>query len=392
MELLEKSLCCGCSACSSICPVDAINMRMDGEGFSYPYINQDTCRNCGLCRSVCPVTNLNTSPKEYVKKAYAAFHNDRNIISNSSSGGIFSALAVYVLQQGGCVFGATYNDTFTSVHHIKIKSLDELCLLRGSKYLQSEIGYIYRTVKDCCVNDDKLVLFTGTPCEVEGLCSYLGKSYDNLICVDIICHGVPSGVVWDAYIKLLEEKYKAKTISVDFRNKRKGWENYSVDICFQNGKRYHRDHEKDLFMNCFLSDMILRPSCYNCSFKKINRVSDITLADFWGVDRICPSMHNPDGTSLVVVNSRKGADILEQIESEITLKEVDFDGAMEWNASYISSAPKPDNRDAFMGNEANLNSPKLWKLHLPKLPLYQHISSMMPRKVIRLIKRILSRN
>lgn len=342
INIIEKVNCCGCHACYNICLKNAIEMVEDEYGFKYPKINKEKCINCGLCEKVCPIIN---KPKHDNKdcKVYGAFNNNEEERMQSSSGGIFSLIAKEVINKDGIVFGASFDDKF-GVHHIEINKHTELKKLRTSKYVQSSIEDTYKKAREYLQND-KLVLFTGTPCQINGLYSYLQKNYDNLITQDIICHGVPSPKVWQRYLDYRKNKNKMKFSKINFREKEPfGWKLYSLSI----NNEYNQIHGKDAYMISFLDNMSLRDSCYNCKFKDKERISDITLADFWGIENIMPEMNDNKGTSLVIVNTKKGQELLENIKGQITIKECNFDDAIKYNSAMTQSAPKHKKREQFL--------------------------------------------
>lgn len=343
IEIIDKSECCGCHACYSACPKNAIDMIVDENGFKIPKIKKELCINCGKCDKVCPIKNRDDVKNK--PTAYAAYNKDMNIRLKSSSGGIFSLLAEYILNLGGVVFGARFNEKFEVVHDY-ITRKDDILKFQGSKYVQSIIGNSYKEVKKF-LEEGKYVLFTGTPCQVAGLLKYLNKSYDKLYTQDFICHGCPSPKVWSQYLKYQKDLNKIRSIKeINFRNKKNGWSKYSMLINYD-GNQYNVSHDTDYFMKAFLSDLCLRDSCYNCKFKGKHRTSDITLADFWGIDNILPEMNQEDfGTSLVIVNSEKGKNTLKKL-NEIVIQEVDFEKSVYYNPSYEKSVKKPKNRKKF---------------------------------------------
>lgn len=336
--MLNMKLCTGCTACKSICPKQAIDMISDKDGFLYPTINKDKCINCKLCEKVCPV--INVVENKSLLKSYAAYNKDENIRINSSSGGLFTIFAKEVLRQDGIVFGAMFDESFNVIHSY-IEKEDELFNFRGSKYVQSSIGDTYKKCKEF-LNKDRVVYFTGTPCQINGLKNYLGKEYPNLITQDFICHGVPSPKVWNDY------KTRFKNIKdVSFRDKSMGWSNYFVRI------NEHKDkHLENFYIKAFLSNYILRSSCYECKFKTKNRVSDITLGDLWGANSIVPQMNDDKGLSLIVINSSKGLSLFNKIIDDIVYKEVQLDLCIKHNPSYIESSDMPKNRNKLL-NEIN---------------------------------------
>ena len=340
--ITDKKNCTGCHACFNICPQHCITMESDREGFWYPVVDEKKCIQCGLCEKVCPVLHKELVQNE--PKAYACMNKDEIIRLQSSSGGIFTLIAEHIIDKGGVVFGASFDKNFTVVHH-HVDTKEKLSQLRGSKYVQSKIGDTYKQVKDFLIQG-RMVLFSGTPCQIEGLKSYLRKPYQNLFCVDIICHGVPSPKVWQKYISYRENDVGSSIGKIFFRRKNEGWKRFSVSFLFKNNKEYIKTFDKDLYMQAFLKNICLRPSCYDCEFKTLHRKSDITLADFWGIQNVFPKMDDDKGTSLIFVNSNKGQIMLEKIKDYIICNEVDIHKAVSYNSSAIRSVqcnPKRDN-------------------------------------------------
>ena len=343
--LKEKNKCNGCSACANACPKNCIIMTADELGFLYPQIDESLCVDCGLCEKVCPVFNENEIKS--TPKAYAVKNIDENIRMQSSSGGAFTAIAEKILADGGVVFGAAFSDDFKTVHHIAIENSEDLYKLRGSKYVQSRIDTSFADAKKELEKGRK-VLFTGTPCQIGGLLSYLRKDYNNLITQDIICHGVPAPYVWSKYVELREEKAGANTTSASFRAKNTGWVKFSILMNFQNGKEYTQPLSDDLFMQGFLNNVYLRSSCYDCAFKTIHRKADITLADFWGVLNVLPQMNDDKGVSLVITNTQKGEDIINSISNQFEIIEADLSEAVKYNSAAEKSVPHNAQRKAFI--------------------------------------------
>ncbi len=379
IEITDKTKCMGCHACYNRCPVQAIEMVEDEKGFKYPQVNKEKCINCGLCEKVCPI--LNQVKVENKPVAYAVKNLEEEIRKQSSSGGMFTLLAESILNDGGVVFGVAFNEKL-ELKHTYVEKFEDLQIFRGSKYLQSIVGKTYSKVKNFLIEGRK-VMYTGTPCQIEGLKSYLGKEYENLFTQDIICHGVPSPKVHERYLKYLRDKYKTKNIkNIIHRTKINGWKNWCVNIKFDNSE-YIKAHEQDPYMQAFLRNTSLRESCYNCQFKKKNRASDITLADFWGIENVAPEMDDDKGTSLVIVNSEKGKQIFEQIKDKIIYKQVDFEEAIRYNPSMTKSV-KPDyNRKKFFENLDKMPFDKLVKK-------YTYTPSIIKRiywKVKRIAKR-----
>ena len=347
--LVTKNQCCGCSACQDVCPKNAITMVEDKEGLLYPVIDENKCIDCGMCCNVCPSINVKT--KESLLKAYAAYNKNEKIRLKSSSGGIFTLIAEDILKKNGTVYGAAFDENF-EVKHIRITNITELEKLRGSKYVQSNCNGIYSKCKrdlDSGMN----VLFSGTPCQIEALKCYLKKSYDNLFCIDIICHGVPSRLVWRKYLQYRVNFAKSKIEQIAFRLKNEGWKQYAVQFVFANGTAYCQNLHKDIFMRGFLKNLYLRPSCYACKFKTKERISDITLADFWGINNIYPDIDDDKGISLVIVHSIKGSNLFEKLKTNMFCIEVNIDNAIKYNKSMIISVKNNIERNKFFSELLN---------------------------------------
>lgn len=381
MKIIEKSECMGCHACYSVCPKQAITMVKDEKGFKVYKIDEEKCIKCGLCKKVCPV--LNSRIIESKPEAFAIINKDEEIRKNSSSGGVFTLIAEYIIKDGGVVFGAAFDEDW-HVKHSYTDKVEELNRFRGSKYLQSTIGDSYKKAKEFLENGRK-VLFTGTPCQIEGLKSYLQKEYDNLYTQDIICHGVPSPKVYNKYLEYQNNIFLNKEIKrIEHRNKDNGWQDFNMKITYDNID-YIKSHNEDPFMQAFLRDTILRDSCYNCHFKKKNRNADITLADFWGINNVLPEMNDDKGTSLVIIHSMKGKELLENIKNKIICKKVDFETAIKYNQSMIKSVKKDEKREYFFKNLNQLPFDKLVDKYTSRPGLYKRILA----KTKRIIKKVI---
>lgn len=340
MPCIHVDKCTGCLACYNVCFHQSIILVENSEGFIVPQIDESKCTKCNLCKNVCPLNSCNTS--NTCKLAFAAYSKDDVLRYKSSSGGIFSVISNFVINKGGVIYGAKFNNNY-DVEHCRCDNLGDLDKLRGAKYAQSFIGNIFSKVKNDLQND-RIVYFTGTPCQVAGLKTYLKKDYDNLICSDFICHGVPSPIVWKKY---LFEKNNSNITNVTFRDKRKGWQNYSMVIQELNNEIVI-DRKDNTYMDGFIDNYFLRESCYNCKFKGLDRQGDITLADFWGINEINKDFDKKDeGTSLVLVNSIKGLEIFNQIKNEIIYQEVDVNQAIKYNQSAVKSSYFPIQRKRF---------------------------------------------
>lgn len=327
INIADKYNCCGCSACVQACSKQCITFEEDEQGFRYPFVNRQLCVDCGLCEKVCPCLNQNEPLKPL--KAYAAFNPNEEIRMKSSSGGIFTMLAEAIIEEGGVVFGARFDDKWEVVHdYTEVK--DGLEVFRGSKYVQSRIGDTYKQTLGF-LKQGRKVLFSGTSCQIAGLNKYLRKEYDNLISVEILCHSVPSPLIWRKYLKEITNGRKVKTIN--FRDKRTGWTNYSysIRIEYSDSSKYS-ESSTGLYMKGLTSNLTTRPSCSKCSFRKGRSGADIIIGDCWGVWSVLPKMDDNKGTSLVIVLSQKGAKIcklLNCISSDISVNDiVSFNGAL----------------------------------------------------------------
>ena len=354
INIIDKHECCGCGACYQACPQNCIEMKKDNEGFDYPIVEIDKCKDCGLCEAVCPIiqNQLDKSIKSNSrKKTIGGWHKNEEVRKNSSSGGAFTLFAEFVLKCNGVVYGAAM-DGMLKVSHFAVDSLEDLNKLRGSKYVQSDIKGQYLNVQKDLKNG-KIVLFSGTPCQIAGLNTFLGQKYLNLVTCDFICHGVPSPLVFEKYIDYLEKKYGEKVVDFKFRSKEKKWMQNGLQmgtiVVFKSGKKkFFMPAYKDSFMNGFLDDIYLRPSCYQCSFKNIDKYySDITIADFWGVDSVLENLNDGKGTSLVIINSENGYAVFEKVKENFNYKECDFMESIKKNPSIFKSAKLELKRERF---------------------------------------------
>jgi len=264
----DKSKCNGCHACYNACPKHCIEMKADNLGFLYPVVNEVECVNCNICEKVCPILSDRTKNTHALQIGYAAYNSDEAIRLESSSGGVFTLLAEYILQNGGIVIGASMKEDNKGVHHIVVDNINDLEKLRTSKYVQSEIGNTYKKAQNALKNG-KLVLFTGTPCQIGGLYSYLGQDYDNLYTQDLICHGVPSPYIWKKYVEMRETQFAAKLRRTNFRHKKYGWNSFALLLEFSNNKAYEEINPKDLFLRGFLTNLYLRKAVMTVNSKPV---------------------------------------------------------------------------------------------------------------------------
>lgn len=346
MKIINEE-CCGCGACYNSCPVNAISILQDKEGFLYPIVDESICTNCGLCKKVCN----HSGERSTVIEAFAGLAND-DVRKVSSSGGVFFLLAKKILSDGGYVCGAAFSSDFKSVNHIVISSVDELPKLQSSKYLQSDTKNVYKEVKDL-LNSNKVVLFSGTPCQVGGLNKFLQKKYDNLITVDVLCHGVPSPLVWKKYVEEISQG--KKIIDVTFRNKKQGWVP-NILIRLDGNDVFEEQSIENLYYKSFLSNLCLRKSCSTCNYANLNRPSDITLGDFWGIDKYDKKMNDKKGTSFILINTAKGQKNFQSISSSLKkYKKAPVEKIVEGNPNLKQPSKAHLNRKRFFENLNDMN-------------------------------------
>ena len=317
----KKEECCGCTACKHICPTRAIEMESDQEGFLYPLIDQNLCIDCGRCKEVCAFQNgYDTLKNLKPPKVYAAKHKKENIRMSSTSGGVFTAISDHVLENSGVVFGVAFDENMNAVHRMA-KTSDERDMFKGSKYVQSDLKNVYPEIKQL-ISKGVQVLFTGTPCQTAGLKRFLSNdNTGNLILCDIVCYGTPSPLLWREHIKHLEKKENCKIIDYYCRHKVKGWHAHNEMVIYKNGKEDYESILSQKHKNLFHSHNILRPACHNCKYTNLERPSDITIADFWGIEKHMPEFDDNKGVSLLLVNTSTGQKLLENIKQNLILKE-----------------------------------------------------------------------
>lgn len=380
VKIEDNRKCCGCEACAQKCPKHCISLVQDKEGFYYPKVDESLCIHCNLCEKVCLF--YSSKPFTPLERMYAYKNDDKQVVKRSSSGGAFTALASSVIEKGGVVFGAAF-DSDWNVHHICVDKIEELTLLQGSKYVQSHIGDTYRQAESF-LKAGREVLYSGTPCQIKGLKSYIVKEYDNLLAVDFICHGVPSPGIWYSYLTELlkvnqsddesnKERHNLrpsdKNISyINFREKKNGWqkfrcviEGYTSSYNDMNAVLWSGVHNKNPFMKGFLANIYLRPSCHSCPVKEGRSGSDIQLADFWGIKEVKSSFYSKDGVSMLIVQSKKGDAICRKIKGSL----LPFhENVTLLNQSYGKSSIQHPKRDIFFARYG----------HEPFIPLVNEIA------------------
>lgn len=378
--------CSGCFACYNICPKHCIIMKEDDEGFIRPHVDESKCLKCGMCVNVCPIWKKHSSHDPL--SVWAAYCYDEELRQNSSSGGIFSLLALQSLKFEGKVFGAAFSDDYKEVYHLAIENTYDLEKLRTSKYIQSVVGNTFAEVKKLLDNGIQ-VLFSGVPCQIAGLKCFLGKEYDNLLCVDVICHGVPSPELWKKYLCFLENRYNGVVSDVNFRHKKLSGEKFTMHMESE-GVDIFNSHASNPYMAMFLRNYCLRPSCYMCQAKINGSDADITLGDFWGINNVAPEMNDGMGTSVIIVHTSKGANWLGKIGGAIIKKEVPYLSVKKYNSSIHKSVQKPIERLDFFYDMRKMDFDELAEKYCSirtKATLKEMISQGFLGKLLRIVLR-----
>ena len=348
IDIVKPIECTGCYGCVNVCPMNCISMEKDVEGFEYPKIDYDECIECNICEHKCPSLHFKNPNKEgSMPEVHAAWSLDEDIRFNSTSVGIFSELAKEVLRNGGYVCGAKYNERHM-VEHCIIRKEEDLPKIRQSKYVQSQVGTVYNDIKNLLL-ENKRVLFCGTPCECAALINVVGEKDDNLTVVDFVCRGANSPEVYKRYLAKLEEEFGSKVSKVWFKNKTKGWNRFSTKVEFEDGQYYLKDRYSDLYMRGYIeANLYMRLCCSDCKYKSFPRVSDITLADFWGIKLKDETKDTDKGTSLVMINSPKGLKLYNGIKSRIFDEEKSIEDTFRGNVCITTSAKPNEKKDDFI--------------------------------------------
>lgn len=354
ITLAENNRCTGCGACAEACFKNAIKMTEDKEGFLFPVIDEKLCTECKKCLSTCPVINI---PQKAVPSGvFGARAKDEDSVLKSSSGGVFSVLANKAISLGGIVYGAGYNEKLDVVHKSAEKA-EDIEALMGSKYVQSDMNDTYRSVENN-LKAGRKVLFAGTPCQCAGLSRFLSKEYSNLLMVDFVCHGVPSRGLYRKYLEYMGTKGEIK--SVRFRDKTTDRKSgHCISIEYKDGNIYREASVNDPYMLGFLQNINLRKSCYNCSFKDFATASDITIGDFWGIDKTDSFLSDKEGVSLVILNTDKGKTFFEGVGDMVLADKRTAKEALAENKSLITSTGKNPLRDKYLRDMHKLNVKKL---------------------------------
>lgn len=425
ISINEKEHCCGCYSCMLRCPKQCITMREDEEGFLYPQVDEQKCIDCGVCEKVCPV--INQSAEREPLEVLAAKNPDEKVRKESSSGGIFTMLAESVIDEGGVVFGACFDEHWQVVHQ-SAETKADLAKFRGSKYVQSKVMNTYREV-ETQLKAGRKVLYSGTPCQIAGLKRFLRKDYENLLTVDFICHGVPSPGVFRTYLR---DELKRKTArqgggrntvllpciplvtesdgidckglkinSISFRDKRNGWKKFGFALALSEATAEGENSvllsysplNKNLFLRGFLRDLYLRPSCYACPTKHLKSGSDITLGDWWGINALKPELDDDRGVSAVTVNTEKGRTALHSLKAE--LHAMSYEDLVKYNPALVISAAVPENRSAFFAQDGMTFEEKIEMLaRIPfslKRAIKDVLRKVLPTSLIKSLKYIIGR-
>ena len=389
ISIINKEECTGCCACLNVCPDGCITMECDHEGFRYPKVDTTRCQDCKLCENVCPLIDGNNISLDRLKspQVLAVWNRNHAIRLDSTSGGVFSGLATGIFEKQGYVAGAVYAKDHTVVH-IVTNDPQQLDALRSSKYLQSDIGTLFNHIREL-LDDDKRVLICGTPCQIAGLYHVLVKDYENLITCDFICVGVNSPKVFLKYIEMLEKEYAAPATRIKFKNKTYGWHRFSTRIDFANGKSYIKDRYHDLFMKGYLQYKgFVRPSCYSCQFKGTQRQADITLADFWGLDKTRPELDNDCGTSAILLNSEKGREFFQSAKHMFVSQECSIQEVADGNLALTQSIKQKPNRNQFFEDVDAMPFAELSGKYFPVRERVWEMTMWLPTKIKQLALRI----
>lgn len=357
--ITDKKDCCGCGACSNVCLKKCIRMEYDDEGFLYPIIDKEKCIDCGLCEKVCPIINTNDKNINNID-VYGCTNKNQTILKESTSGGFFTELAKYVIKQNGVVFGVRFDENL-NVIHTYIENENDIKYLRGSKYVQSNTKNSFKEVKQF-LEEKKLVLYSGTPCQIAGLKCFLHKDYSNLITCDTVCQGVPSTKIFKAYTNHYEKKYNSKIVNFKFRDKQKGWINYNLLFEFANGKKKSILSHFSPYISSFYNLHNIRKSCYYCKFRDLNSGSDFKMADFWKVSNNHKSNYNYFGVSHILVTSNKAKQIFEKLKNKFNWFDSSYEEIIKLNETF-TSIPKPlEEHEKLMNEIKTLNDEEIFRV------------------------------
>ncbi len=392
INLLENKICTGCGACYNICPVNAIRMVHNDKGFYVPQIDDAKCVKCGKCVEICPLDKCFSNNKQ--PTMYAFINSDTETRLKSSSGSAFSLFAKEIINRDGIVFGVVWDENIKAVHTCA-KTNEELEKMYSSKYVQSNTNDTFKKAKEF-LNDGKFVLFSGTPCQIAGLKSYLNKDYENLIAIDLVCHGTPSPLVLEKYKKefMQDKKDKGEILNINFRFKKKGWTpQYYITSIRTTNKTYNIPNKDDEYMQSFQNNLSFNDSCCDCQFSRIPRISDITIGDFWGVNEFDKSLNDEKGTSIVILNSQKGELLFNELKNRGIYKNVPFEDATKYNYNIIHSSTQHKNRKLFfeLFLQKKLTLKEINKKCIKRFPqILVFLFKLLPRPIKNVIKKVLN--
>ncbi|AEE17232.1 Coenzyme F420 hydrogenase/dehydrogenase, beta subunit C-terminal domain [Treponema brennaborense] len=389
VSTVEKNKCFGCGSCFQACPKNAIRMEADSEGFLFPKVDEEKCIDCGLCVKKCPSLSPVNIEKDFVQECYSAVYLADDVCKNSASGGAFASFAINTLKDVGVVFGCAYDDDLNAIH-VKIDSLKELSKLQGSKYVSSDTKNTFIETKEI-LDSGKKVLYSGRPCQITGLLKFLGRQYDNLVTVDLVCHGVPSQLLFSKYLEWLGTKIGGKIIYYSFRDKDAG--GWSCGGKFKTKtKTKTMEASCDPYYASFLRGETYRLSCYECPFANAERIGDLSICDFWGVEKFYPEIDTSKGVSGIIVNSGKGKKLLEKCADSFSIKEISLEELKKQNTNLNHPTPMPEKRktvykDSLAGGKFTANGIK----YASSLEFYLRQTALkyMPKKLKKIIKTVL---
>lgn len=393
MEKTNLQHCTGCRVCEQICPRHCISMEPDPEGFLYPHIDTTSCVECGLCVKHCPIHHTTGKEGAQEPAVYAVWLKDRYKRLQSSSGGAFTAIAVPVLEAGGAVFGCAFDENLVP-RHICIRKREDLARLMGSKYVQSDTGHTFSQVRQL-LDDNVTVLYSGTPCQIAGLKSFLHRDYSNLLTVDLVCHGVPGPTLFQEYLGWLGRKHHKKVTSISFRDKsEKGWGEFGrLDFCVEDRVCSKSIiPELDPYFSLFLHGETSRTCCYGCAYASPMREGDFTIGDFWGITRFYPELAAHDGVSLLIVNSEKASFVLRGLSKSLFMRKATLEQATAENGQLLHPTAETKNRSAFAdaarsGNFVTVVA--LWKKLYRKQILWARAKKRIPpglKKILKMLR------
>lgn len=396
-SICPEELCTGCAACANICPKLCIRMASDREGFLRPEIDESLCIECGECRRICPI-NANPRPNTGRPGVFACWNKNDDVRFASASGGVFSAFAEHVLEGGGVVFGAAFDESM-HVRHVTVEKKEDLGRLRSSKYVQSDMGETFIKIK-AFLDEGRKVLFSGTPCQVAALNSFFSNENKNLFSIDLLCHGVSSPLLFSLYLGYLEKYFKKKIAGFNFRFKSIGWECPTVMVFFKDNTKKELFGILNSYNHGFLQYLTLRPACYNCIFRSTERQGDISLGDFWGIGEKIPFVHNKaKGVSLMLMNTKKGKNLFEAIAKRIFYEERTLDEALYQKNSLQCSVAIPFNRRAIFQDIKKMSYDNLARKYLVDKGIKGVIKNLVPpvwlfkaKKGIGMIRKFLKKN